>query len=257
MVLRRWSCILILASGLSLLSAKAQAYTLGNPMGATGKGKLLVSAEYELQDKKLPVSLSTESARYLLKASYGLSPWLDVFAKGGIAGLRIPMESVTFVGENQFAYGGGARATIVHLPGWRAEIFTSAQLFGYSTEGSVNEQITDASGTWTRRLDSEYVWWEYGGALGVGIRQGAMWPYLGIDICYVEGEETTRRYDVLSEEATYVGKRKVDFSSDGLMLSGFGGIDLALRGRHKLSLEFRGIGLKGFSFTVGISQRSP
>jgi hypothetical protein len=250
------SC-LALVLGVLLVSAAAQAYTLGNPMGSTGKGKLSVSAEYEFQDRELTGAFSTESARYLLKASYGLSQWLDVFAKGGVAGLDVPYGDAKFVGEERLAWGAGARAALLRLPVLRAEVFTCAQIFGYRTRGSVDQQMSDASETWTRRLSSEYIWWEYGGALGIGIQRGAIWPYVGVDLSYVEGEKITSQYDIYTDQTVYGGESSGNFSSDEVIFSGLAGIDFKLPHRYKLSFEVSGSNPEDLSIAIGISQRSP
>lgn len=250
------SC-LVLVVAMLLVGTAAQAYTLGNPMGTIGKGKLSVSAEYEFQDRELPGELSTESGRYLLKTSYGLSPWLDVFAKGGVAGLDVPYGDVKFAGEEKLAWGAGARAALLRLPGLEAEVFTCAQIFGYRTRGSVDQEMTDGSETWTWRQSSKYIWWEYGGALGVGVRRGAIWPYLGVDISYVEGEKITSNYDIYASETISRGKSSGNFSSDNLIFSGLAGIDFSLPHRYKLSFEVSGSGPENLSIGVGISQRSP
>lgn len=247
---------LALGLGMLLTSTLAQAYTLGNPMGLTGKGKLVMSAEYEFQSRELPDALSTESARYLIKASYGLISRVDVFAKAGIASLQIPLQDSKFVGEDEFAGGAGIRATLIQLPVLRAEVFSCAQIFGYHNRGRVDQQVTDSPQTWTRRLDSKYIWWEYGGALGVGARQGTIWPYLGIDLSYVEGEKITTQYNIFSYGSVYGGRGRANFSSEDLILNGFGGIDLSLPHRYKLSFEIRGPSREDVSFTIGISQRS-
>lgn len=248
-----------LALGLAMLlfSTSAQAYTIGNPVGATGSGKLVMSLEYEYQDRQLPGNLPTESMRYLAKASYGLTSWLDLFAKGGAADLEIPMHEVTFASDQKFAWGAGARATLLRLPIWRAEFFSCGQIFNYHSRGRVDQEVTDSPQTWTRSLNTKYIWWEYGGSLGIKARQGAVWPYVGVDISYVEGEKNTTQYNIFSYGTVYGGARSDNFSSDNLVYSGFGGLDISLPLRYKLSFEMRGVNRDEISFSVGVSQRSP
>lgn len=253
----RSSLFLALGLGMLLMSTMAQAYTLGNPMCATGEGKLAMSAEYEYQKRKLADSMPTESIRYLVKASYGLTPWLDMFAKAGAAGLVIPLQEVRFDGEDKFAWGAGARATLLRLPIWSAEVFSTAQVFSYRTRGEVDQLVTDSPQTWTRRLNSKYIWWEYGGSLGLRARSEAVWPYLGIDLSYVEGEKTTTQYNVFSYGTVFGGSSSATFSGKDLILTGFGGIDLTLPYRYQLSFELRGSSWEEVSFTIGVSQRSP
>jgi hypothetical protein len=247
-----------LMSALSLLLAVsvAGAYTVGNPVDATGSGKLAVSAEYEYQEHRLPDVEGTESTRYLVKAGYGLTPWLDVFVKGGAANLEIPLVNQRFVGEDKFAWGAGARATLWRPQRWPLEVFSSGQIFSFRTNGRVDQEVTGSPITWTRRLDSRYIWWEYGGALGVKIRQGAVSPYLGLNVSYVEGEKITHQYNIFSYGTVDGGQSNADFSSEEVVVNGFGGLDVILPLRYRLSLEVRGNSSDQISFTIGISQRS-
>lgn len=240
-----------------LMSSMAQAYTVGNPMSATGEGKLTMSAEYEHHRRELLDDMSTESARYLVKASYGLTPWLDMFAKVGGAGLDVPLKDVRFEGDNKFAWGAGARATLLRLPVWNAELFSSAQMFSYHSRGVMDQLVTNAPQPWTRSLDSEYIWWEYGGAMGVRARRGFAWPYVGLDLSYVAGEKNTTQYNIFSYGSVFGGESSSTFRGEDIIYSGFGGIDLNLPYRYQLSFEVKGSSWEEVSFSVGISQRSP
>lgn len=253
----KYSFWLILGLAVVLASATAQAYTIGNPAGAAGTGKLHVSAEYEFQNRELPGSLPTESHRYLVKGSYGVTSWLDIFARGGVAGLEIPFQDSRFVGEDSFAWGIGGRATVVRFPRWRSEIFSTGQVFTYRTRGRVDQQVVNSPETWTRQLNSKYIWWEYGGALGVKTRQGAVSPYFGVDLSYIEGEKITDQYNVFSYGSVYGGKSNTNFSSEDLLLNPFVGLDVNLPLRYKLSAEVRGTSRDEISFSIGLSQRSP
>jgi hypothetical protein len=255
--MRRFILCLALGLGMLCMGSMTQAYTVGNPMSATGVGKLAMSAEYEHHQRELADDMNTESARYLVKASYGLSSWLDIFAKAGGAGLVIPLENVKFDGDNKFAWGAGARAKLLQLPVWKAELFSSAQLFSYRSRGVVNQLVTDAPQSWTRSLSSEYIWWEYGGALGIRARQGFAWPYVGLDLSYVAGEKNTTQYNLFSYGTVFGGESNTSFSGKDIIFSGFGGIDLNLPYRYQLSFEVQGSSWEEVSFSIGISQRSP
>jgi hypothetical protein len=242
---------------LLMVAATAGAYTVGNPVEATGSGKLAVSAEYEYQEHQLPDVSDIESTRYLVKAGIGLTSWLDLFAKGGAAHLEIPLEGDRFIGEDKFAWGAGARATLWRLPRWHLEIFSSGQILSFHTNGRIDQEITTSPEVWTRRLDTKYVWWEYGGALGLKVRRGVLSPYLGVDVSYVEGEKITRQYNLFSYGSVYAGQSSAEFSSEDVVFSGFGGLDILLPLRYRLSLELRGKSRDQISFTIGMSQRSP
>lgn len=252
---RMMLCVTMLLASL-LAGSLAQAYTVGNPVAAAGTGKLAVSAEYEFQDRELPGSLPTESKRYLIKASYGVTSWLDLFAKGGVAGLEIPLQGANFIGEDRFAWGAGAQAILLRVPSWRMELFSTGQVFSYRTRGQVSQVMTGYPVIWTRQLDTKYVWWEYGGALGVKYRQGFVWPYLGLDVSYVDGEKITKQHSIYSDYSQYDGQSSAQFSSDEVIFSGFLGCDVCIPSRYKLSLEVRGNGPDEVSFTIGLSQTS-
>ena len=250
--------ISLMAAGLLLIAAlPAGAYTVGNPIEAAGPGRLAVSAEYEFHKGDLPDLDLIESRRYLVKAGVGLTSWLDLFARGGAAHLEIPLEEERYVGEDKFAWGAGARAALWRLPRWQLELFASGQILSFRTRGRVEQEITTSPEIWTRRLDTKYIWWEYGGALGVKARRGVVSPYLGVDISYIEGEKITHQHNLFSYGSVDAGRSSAEFSSEDLVVNGFGGLDIRLPLRYQLSLELRGTSRDRVSFTLGISQRSP
>ncbi len=255
--MRRKVCLTVAGAFLLITAVRAGAYTVGNPIEAAGVGKLAVSAEYEYQEHQLPDVDDIESRRYLVKAAIGLTSWLDLFAKGGAAHLEIPLEGERFVGEDKFAWGAGARATLWHLPRWQLELFSSGQILSFHTSGRIDQEVTTSPEVWTRRLDSKFIWWEYGGALGLKMRRGILRPYAGVDVSYVEGEKITRQTNMFSYGTVYAGSRGAEFSSENVVFNGFGGLDILLPLRYRLSLELRGKSRDQISFTLGLSQRSP
>jgi len=255
--MRRFFFLAAAAGFLLVTAVMAGAYTVGNPIEATGAGKLAVSAEYEFQKRDLPDVDGIESGRYLVKAGIGLTSWLDLFAKGGTAHLEIPLESDRFIGEDKFAWGAGARATLWRLPRWQLELFSIGQILGFHTRGRVDQEVTGSPEVWTRRLDTKYIWWEYGGALGLKVRRGVVSPYLGLDISYIEGEKITHQYNLFSYGSVDAGRSGTEFSSEDAVFSGFGGLDISLPLRYRMSLELRGTSRDRISFTLGLSQRSP
>jgi len=254
--MRRLSYLAAAAGFLLITAVSAGAYTVGNPIEAAGPGRLAVSAEYEYQKRDLPDVDLIESRRYLVKAGIGLTSWLDVFAKGGAAHLEIPLEGEPFVGEDKFAWGAGARATLWHLPKWQLELFSSGQILSFHTRGRVDQEITTSPEVWTRRLDTKYIWWEYGGALGLKVRRGVLSPYLGVDVSYIEGEKITHQHNLFSYGSVDAGRSSAEFSSEDAVFTGFGGLDIRLPLRYQLSLELRGTSRDRVSFTLGLSQRS-
>jgi hypothetical protein len=251
-------CIMAAAAGCMLtFAAVSAAYTVGNPMEATGSGKLAVSVEYEYQEHGLPDIDDIESIRYLVKAGIGLTSWLDLFAKGGAAHLEIPVDGDRFIGEDKFAWGAGARATLWRLPRWNMELFSSGQILSFHSRGCIDQKVATSPEIWTRRLDTKYIWWEYGGAVGVKVRRSVISPYLGVDVCYLEGEKITRQYNLFSYGTVDAGRSSAEFSSEDVVLSGFAGLDILLPLRYRLSLELRGKNRDRISFTIGMSQRSP
>ena len=254
--MRRLFYLATAAGFLLMLTAQGGAYTVGNPIEAAGPGRLAVSAEYEYRQCDLPDVDGIESGRYLVKAGIGLTSWLDLFAKGGTAHMEIPLEGEPFVGEDKFAWGAGARATLWSLPKWRLELFSSGQILSFHTRGRVDQEITTSPEVWIRRLDTKYIWWEYGGALGVKVRRGVLSPYLGIDVSYIEGEKITHQYNLFSYGSVNAGRSSAEFSSEDAVISGFGGLDIHLPLRYRMSLELRGTSRDRVSFTLGLSQRS-
>jgi hypothetical protein len=173
-----------------------------------------------------------------------------------VAHLEIPLDGRHFVGEDKFAWGAGGRAALWRLPRWQLELFASGQILSFHTRGRVDQEVTTSPEVWTRRLETKYIWWEYGGALGLTVRRGVLSPYLGVDVSYVEGEKITRQYNLFSYGTVDAGRSSAEYSSEDAVFSGFGGLDIRLPLRYQLSLELRGTSRDRVSFTLGLSQRS-
>jgi len=91
-----------------------------------------------------------ESTRFFLKGTVGVASWLDLFVKLGMADADLDFTikepgfadvKVVFDGDNDFAYGAGAKAELGHWSGWR--ILADAQYLMYKVDGDVSSDGID------------------------------------------------------------------------------------------------------------------
>ncbi len=114
----RFSHFLLLVSGLSFLiwAQDVKAGTIGDPT-ASGKPNTLsqLNLEYDSIERKMDSGDSgfggkTTSERVLLQGIYGLTPFVDLYLRVGVADLETA--SRNFQGKSGFAFGGGGRWTL-------------------------------------------------------------------------------------------------------------------------------------------------
>ncbi len=110
----------------------------------TGSGSFLDLLDLLDLGESIP-DAEFESTRIFLKGTVGAASWLDLFVKLGMADADVDFTSretgfpdvkFAFSGDNDFAYGAGAKAELGNVSGWR--IFADAQYLMYKVDGDLS-----------------------------------------------------------------------------------------------------------------------
>ncbi len=106
------------------------------------------------------------SGRSLATISFGLTPWVELYARAGLAEFNV--DNADFKGDFGFAYGGGVRLRVWELPFVRVGLL--GQYFRFTSDDA------NSAG---RAVEGE--WEAYDIGLGVGTQQiGAFQVYGGV-----------------------------------------------------------------------------
>ena len=228
-------CCAVGGSGPCVISASSP----GNPLVNIGQGRLVVSAEWEHQNRTLDLDVASDvmSNRYWLKGSYGFTEWLDVSGALGGVGFNISTsqnaQSNNYESDHlTFGLGGGLKLRIFRDDERHLAVF-----------GIVNGAHVETEEFRGERPPTDLVWNELQSSISIVRGYGFAFPYVGAS------------YSVVDGELTWNGGSTEDFRDPGGLL--FAGVDFALPSRYRLSFEVNGrVGgtFDEISFSVGLSQ---
>ena len=161
----------VMMSGFLVYAVPAGAVVVGNPSGAMGKGEISLGLESERFEDVFDTD-EVCSQRYLAKMSYGLTGFMDVFARIGSGALNVMPEGSAagsgFTGDSRIALGGGVRAETARVSGLGGcRFFTTVQWLQFNSAGEFLRELRHKDYTWEERLETSYRWREIGAAFGV------------------------------------------------------------------------------------------
>jgi|GEM_PF-1560680 len=176
----RFSHFLLLVSGLSFLiwAQDVKAGTIGDPT-ASGKPNTLsqLNLEYDSIERKMDSGDSgfggkTTSERVLLQGIYGLTPFVDLYLRVGVADLETA--SRNFQGKSGFAFGGGGRWTLFQRGDLNIGLGIQALEFFSNDSGATAPKVT---------------WTEIESYLGGSLRgMERFTPYFGVSFSKAQGD---------------------------------------------------------------------
>ncbi|ETX02211.1 MAG: hypothetical protein ETSY1_04435 [Candidatus Entotheonella factor] len=117
------------------------------------------------------------SGRALVTISLGLTPWVELYARAGLAEFNV--DNFDFKGDFGFAYGGGVRLRVWELP------VVSVGLFGQYLRFTSDD--SDSAG-----VAAEGEWEAYDVGLGLGTRRFGYFQFYG-GVAYHEVDVTLTR----------------------------------------------------------------
>jgi hypothetical protein len=237
-----------------LFSSSSQAQPIGNPILHGGQREFTVSLSGGYVMKNIE-ELSTTSRRYLLKGTFGLTHWLDIFGRVGAANLeiKIPEEDLSDLKTSyKSAYGGGINLRLLRFAKGKLSFFAAGQAFRFLSQGSLIGELTVEKENWRREIELSYDWREYEGALGAVCDLKKFDIYGGVQATWLNRLETKREYPYSPGGDPFVTKGEY---LSGAMRGFFFGCDLSLPSRFKISCELKGRNRSDGFFSIGISQR--
>lgn len=210
-----------------------------NPLQPIGKGRLVVGAEWEQNNRSLELDQDSDvtSNRYWLQGTYGLLEWLDLSGAVGAVDFDVSTSQNThsFSFESHhltFGFRGGLKVRAFHDEERGNTVMLTASGSHMRTEDFVGS-----------RTPKELCWNELQTGVSLARRYRFALPYVGCSYSLVDGE------------LTWSGGESQDFQDPGGVA--FTGIDFSLPSRYVLSFQIRGrIGgnWDEMSFLIGLSQ---
>lgn len=148
-----------------------------------------VSREVEERVAGTRFAFDVESTRLLLKATFRLATFFEVYGLAGIADLDSPFEDADFDGDFGAAFGGGARLTFFRNPEWfDTTVFVEGRYLQYESDAS--GVPFEAGGGAIVFADQSFDWREWEGRVGASWRFYLTRPYVGLR--YSDAEADSR-----------------------------------------------------------------
>ncbi|MBN2030887.1 hypothetical protein JW824_11670 [bacterium] len=228
-----------------------QSQMVGNPAGVKGKGEWTISATGTYMNQQVGNETAI-SRRILMKSSWGLASFLDVYGMIGAVQLDLKTPDVNFIdyeGKFRLGYGVGFNGAVLPLSGSQISLWVSGQALRYSSEGSFIEYAD----IFSREYKMHYDIREFMGSAGIVI------PFQSFRIYAAGIGWATQRLESKNEYLEYVGVvnhiGQVDgeFRS-GLWTGGVVGIELILPQRYTISLEGLFFNEENYHIMIGVSQ---
>ncbi|ETX07586.1 outer membrane beta-barrel protein [Candidatus Entotheonella palauensis] len=173
---------LISLCGLILMlwpAASAQAGLIGYPLPRPPvfSPRIELTGDSFKADLKSDRDAEATTGRALATISFGLTPWVELYARAGLAEFNV--DNFDFKGDFGFAYGGGARLRVWELP------FVSVGLLGQYLRFTSDDN--DSAGQ-----AAEGEWEAYDIGLGLGTRRIGAFQFYG-GVTYHEVDVTLTR----------------------------------------------------------------
>lgn len=238
----------------------------GNPAVQIGKKDLSVGLEYTyaMQTFDLDTSdLDITSQRANLKATTGLTDWLDIFLKAGGAALAQDYENNNYAYRNLgyavtgydsdmgLGFGGGARVQLYENVDSGFRLFLEGGGYYSKTEGTIVWE-PNALTTFTRERETR--WADVYTGAGMAKRIDFVDLHLGVGFSQVKWwiADTDIEARGVSASRTIMPER--DSWEAGNPVFGFFGIDFVLPQAYRLSFQAGARTLENAEFSIALSQ---
>ncbi len=234
-----------------IVPAFIQAQMVGNPVGVKGKGEWTISAAGTYMNQEIGNEIAV-SKRILLKSSWGLASFLDVYGTIGAVQLDLKTPDVTFVdyeGKFRLGYGVGFSSAFTLLSQSKISFWVSGQVLRYFSEGSFLEYEDIYSKEYKMNYDSR----EFMGSVGIVI------PFRSFRIYGAGVGWATQRLESKNEYLEYAGIVRHVGQIDGELRSGLWsggmvGIEFILPQQYTISLEGLFFNEENYHIMIGVSQ---
>jgi hypothetical protein len=232
-----------------LWTAALMAQMAGNPVETRGKGEWTISASGSYSRFQLPNK--TAENKFLLKSAWGITPWLDMYAMGGVAKLGMEYSDFTdYEDKYRLAYGLGFTLSAPEDSTRQSmRLWGGAQLLRFESEGSIQKvnlyMIEEHELKYDQR---EFVF--YGGIKMPFHRI----RFYAAGIGYVlNRDEKMKVYLVQDDDKVLQKKESGGYQSD-LQTGGLAGIEFDLPRRYAVTLEGLFFNETNYQIMIGICQ---
>ncbi len=227
------------------------AQMVGNPAGVKGQGEWTISATGTYMNQEIGNEIAV-SRRILLKSSWGLASFLDVYGLIGAVQLDLKTPDVNFVdyeGKFRLGYGVGFSGAVQPLSKSQISLWVSGQALRYSSEGSFIKYSDIYSSEYKMHYDVR----EFMGSAGIVIPFHSFRVY-GAGVGWLTQRlESKNEYLEYGGMVSYVGQEDGEFRS-GLWTGGVVGIEFILPQQYTINLEGLFFNEENYHIMIGVSQ---
>ena len=241
---------------------------LGNPSTQVGKKNLNVGIEYTTITRTFDLDtkdIDTNSERITVKATTGLTDWLDVYIKAGGANLRLNYK------ENNYAYqnlgtsvkdynsdfsaglGAGARLRLLNFVNSGTRVFLHGDCFAFQTNDDIVWNLLDGS-VFTKNRDMKYGDIHVG--LGISKRMDFVDFTVGVGYTTIwwEIEDIDIEERISPSSISKIPLEKRDSWETKNPVFGFIGFDFILPREYRVSIQAGLSNLENTEIGIAVSQ---
>ncbi len=230
---------LFIVTALALQSGSALGQSAASPVMTPGTSEWTIAAIGGYFRQGIGGTETADSYRALLKSSWGVAPWMDLYVLGGVANLKIETTDNTVTPlEDKFklCYGLGMNVSM-KMPGFdKIGLWGGVQAIRWRPEGDFTEPDLIGSDLYLRRKSMKYDWRELKVFAGVAVPFGPVKFYAGGAGWWLQRKDSMTEYLENGSSRTLVQSVENDTQS-GLWTGGIAGIELSLPENFALSIE--------------------
>ncbi len=225
----------------------------GNPVGVRGDGEWTVSAIGTYVNQQLGHETAV-SRRILLKSTWGVAPWLDVFCTGG--GVQVDLNRSEanvgdYKGKYRFGYGLGFNLTLkLEFNAW---LWGGGQALRFPSRGSFLEYLNTGGESDCREFEMTYDWREFQGHLGLVFPYRSLRFYVAGVLWAIQRLETKQEYLQFGDFRYFLGEVQGEYRS-GAWTGGVFGVEFLLPQRYSICIESLVFNEENYQVMVGICQ---
>ncbi len=227
----------------------------GNPTWSSGKGIWSMSAGGAYINQQVGSEIEI-SRRYILKSSWGITPWLDFYLMGGAVQLELQSQKdmvSDFRDKFRFACGFGFH--MAHRLGslGSVSLYSDIQALRFVSQGSFIDDFEIEGQMFLNHYKMKYDWREFRGQAGIVVPYGSFRFYVAGAVWYLWRLEKKREYREYGSEMSFLGEYEGEYLSD-VWTGGIAGIELVLPKRYAITLECLFFNMNNYHIMIGICQ---
>jgi len=228
----------------------------GNPVTVRGEGEWTMSVFGTYLNQQLGSGTTTVSRRVLLKSTWGVTPWLDVYLTGGGTQLevKVSQEGIeSYKDKYRFGFGAGFTLNLVTLPQSGIGFWLGGQVMRFPSQGSFMELFDIETETIYREFVMKYDCREFQGCIGVTVPFRSVRFYAAGVGWAIQRLEKKKEYLEYGDSRTFVGDSEGEYRS-GLWTGATLGMEILLPHRYSIGVECLLFNQRNYQIMVGICQ---